>query len=541
MIRYLRSRERDCISVNRHDDKNMLKGSTTSDQEEPPPSLRPIGGLPPPEENPWRNASYILTTLQLMMTLLDLFMESGDVPSIHYTITTFQFIPALFLTLYQAVRIHGLWKNRKDSSAILQVDLHIRKPFFFLLLALLLQTFVVIVSGMWYNIANDTTHFEWAVFAVVLFFSIINPMTYSSVAKVADEASDAVAETKKKVRMGPGAAAVSVFTKHFMREKLLFVLGALAACGQAILTTYQGAIISELTKLVTKMTIDPVTGELKIAATYSQVEYKSVLLVGVWFAANLFRLSFDVISALMFSRLEVWLREAVFEKAITYARNRQDSDTDENIPDPVAEFGARYASDVQGVISIYGTLLRGVIVNVLLIVTSFVFLVLYNYEVAVATLCFLAMAVTSGPTDIARDAARSAQKDATKGLGMLSEGIRSSSDLGATGESLCRKHTEEVMVPMKKSLFAHIFYANSVDAYIHLFSSFLTVIVVITMSTSVYDGEMDSSDFLGVFFVFKQLQKPAMKISSMLKKLIRSSANLERLNKTIFTTSESGD
>ena len=35
--------------------------------------------LPSPEQNPWRNISYISTTFQLMMTLLDLFMESGDV------------------------------------------------------------------------------------------------------------------------------------------------------------------------------------------------------------------------------------------------------------------------------------------------------------------------------------------------------------------------------------------------------------------------------------------------------------------------------
>ena len=40
-----------------------------------PSSLR--GALPPPEENPWRNASYAATTLQLMATLLDLFVDSG--------------------------------------------------------------------------------------------------------------------------------------------------------------------------------------------------------------------------------------------------------------------------------------------------------------------------------------------------------------------------------------------------------------------------------------------------------------------------------
>lgn len=164
---------------------------------------------------------------------------------------------------------------------------------------------------------------------------------------------------------------------------------------------------------------------------------------------------------------------------------------------------------------------------------------LYNWEVAVATLCFLVMAVTSGPTELASNAARSVQKESTEGLGMLSEGIQSTSSDGLEStppsvESLCQKHEDEILVPMKTSLFSNMFYTNSVDTYIHFFSSFLTVIVVITMANTVYNGQMDSSEFLGVFYVFKELQKPAMKISSVLKSLIKKSANLERLNKIIF-------
>jgi ABC-type multidrug transport system fused ATPase/permease subunit len=121
---------------------------------------------------------------------------------------------------------------------------------------------------------------------------------------------------------------------------------------------------------------------------------------------------------------------------------------------------------------------------------------------------------------------------------MLGEGVRSRSDLDVTAQSLCRRHKEEVLVPMKKSLFEQLFYTNSVDTYINFFSSFLTVIVVITMSNDAYHGDMDPSDFLGVFFVFKQLQKPAMKISGVLRSLIKKSANLERLNGVIFAESD---
>ena len=58
------------------------------------------------------------------------------------------------------------------------------------------------------------------------------------------------------------------------------------------------------------------------------------------------------------------------------------------------------------------------------------------------------------------------------------------------------------------------------------------------MSNDAYHGDMDPSDLLGVFFVFKQLQKPAMKISGVLRSLIKKSANLERLNGVIFAESD---
>ena len=447
---------------------------------------------------------------------------SGDVPAIHYTITTLQFCPALYLTIYQCVRIHA----QKFS---------LQKHILILMIGLVLQLYVLIIAGMWFNISNDINshNVEWSVFALILLWSFVNPATYSYVAEASKSAEE---KQKEKKRMSTGAAVYSVFTKHFMKEKLLFVVGASFAVASAILLTYQGSLINDLTKLVTKTTLDPVTGELVIKASYKEVELKATALVGVWACASLARFIFDVVSALMFSRLEVWLRGAVFEKAMLNKQTALESGESNDMTDINAEFGASYASDVQGVVSLYSTLLRGVIVNILLIVANFVFLVLYNWEVAVATLCFLAIAVTSGPTELAGNAARSVQKYDTDGLGMLSEGVQSI-DLDSSSEDLCLRHEKEILVPLKKSLFSQVFYTNSVDTYINFFSSFLTVIVVITMAHSVYDGEMDSSEFLGVFFIFKQLQKPAMKISSVLKSLIKKSANLERLNKTIFDSS----
>ena len=123
------------------------------------------------------------------------------------------------------------------------------------------------MAGMWFNINMDINshNMEWSVFAVVLLWSFINPATYSYVTEAAKSIEE---KQKEKKRMGVGAATYSIFTKHFMKEKLLFVLGALFAVASAILLTYQGSLINELTKLVTKTTLDPVTGDIVIKASY---------------------------------------------------------------------------------------------------------------------------------------------------------------------------------------------------------------------------------------------------------------------------------
>ena len=124
--------------------------------------------IPSPEQNPWRNTSYICTTFQLMMTLLDLFMESGDIPAIHYTITVLQFCPALYLTIYQCVRIHA----QKFS---------LRKHILILLIGLVLQLYVLIIAGMWFNINNDINshNVEWSgKSALVLFYHMNSCVQY---------------------------------------------------------------------------------------------------------------------------------------------------------------------------------------------------------------------------------------------------------------------------------------------------------------------------------------------------------------------------
>ena len=184
--------------------------------------------------------------------------------------------------------------------------------------------------------------------------------------------------------------------------------------------------------------------------------------------------------------------------------------------------------------ALYSTLLRGVIMNVLLIITSFVFLAIEEYKVATVTLGFLAMGVTTGPTDLAGNATAEAQVIATKGVSFFGDKLRAFPDTCSSEAS--KEHEDDILVPLQRSLWKQNFYANSVDTYIQFFSSFLTVIVVITMTWEVYFENLKSSEFLGIFFVYKQLQKPSMKISGVIKSAVRRSANVKRINEIIFGT-----
>ena len=325
----------------------------------------------PAEKNPWCSLSYIFFTIQFFAVTLDLFFETADTAAWHYSINSIEFVIALYLAIYQIVRLFYAYKLGILSSAC-------TKSTTLLLLSASMQLFCVAITGYWFNIGNDrdADAFEWALFCVSLLWGLLNPATYAAVAK-AEASCSAGKKTEKKSRMSPGQAAVSIFTKHYSKTPLLFPLGALFACGSAILTTYQGAIINELTKAVTKLPPNSWSPEIE-----QEIMKLGGTLAGVWCAANVSRFLFDVTSASMFSTLEIWLRGTVFERAIAFSANADPNCRSSAIrDDPESEFVSRYASDINGVVSLYSTLLRGVIVNVLLIITSFVFLVLEDWRI----------------------------------------------------------------------------------------------------------------------------------------------------------------
>lgn len=473
------------------------------------------GPATPAEGESFKSISYIIYTVQFFFITLDLFVETADISSMHYTINSIEFVTALYLGLYQFVRIYHVLKSKILASFF-------SGPVMWLICAGLMQMVVVAITAFWFDIQNDkeTNYLEWVLFCVSLVWGLVNPVTFSSVSNATAHKSlgtNSVATNTAK-NMTPAQAIRSVFTKHFSRMPLMFGMATIFASGNAILTAYQGGVINDMTRLVTGIT----AGE-RDPSIEREIANLSGVLAGIWFSANLCRFLFDLTSASMFSRLEIWLKRTIFLKAFDSKMSRDAGG---------GEYLARYTSDVNGVMALYSTLLRGVIMNVLLIITSFVFLAIAEWRVATVTLGFLAMGVTCGPTDLAGNATAEAQVIATKGLAFFGDELRGPPS--ASVADLSKKHDDDILVPLQKSLWKQNFYANSVDSYIHFFASFLTVIVVITMTWEVYFGNLNSSDFLGIFFVYRQLQKPSMKISSVVKSAVRRSANVKRVNEIIF-------
>lgn len=168
------------------------------------------------------------------------------------------------------------------------------------------------------------------------------------------------------------------------------------------------------------------------------------------------------------------------------------------------------------------------------------------------------MGVVTGPSDLAGRASSETQAWVSDGIGLLAETsagrdgnggddddddektVSDGDDMASSLQLLLERHERDVLAPLQSSLFWTRFYSDCVGTYVAFFSSFLTAIVVITMSWQVYYGEMDSSEFLGLFFVFKQLQKPATKMSGILKKLAGRTANLQRINGIVFEEAREG-
>ena len=488
------------------------------------------GPVTPAEGEPFKSLFYIVFTVQFFFVTLDLFVETADISAWHYSINSVEFVTSLYLALYQLFRVYHVYRKRILASG----------PIFLILFAGAMQLFVVGVSAYWFNIDNDreTNYLEWAIFGVSLVWGVVNPVTFAYLRNTAaarkilelDTHSTATKTATEGGNMTPAQAIASVFGKHFSRTPLLFGMATHFASGNAILTAYHGAVINELTKVVTGLT----PGE-RDPAIEKEISNLSGTLAGIWFCANLCRFFFDLASASMFSKLEVWLKRTIFLKAFVTKDSEQSERQNQGIDgsnDREAEYLARYTSDVNGVMALYSTLLRGVIMNLLLIITSFVFLAIEEYKVATVTLGFLAMGVTTGPTDLAGDATAEAQVIATKGMSFFGDELRASS--GHCSNEARKEHEDDILAPLQRSLWKQNFYANSVDTYIQFFSSFLTIIVVITMTWEVYFGDLKSSDFLGIFFVYKQLQKPCMKISGVIKSAVRRSANVKRINEVIF-------
>ncbi|CAB9504766.1 expressed unknown protein [Seminavis robusta] len=484
------------------------------------------------EDFPWQGMSYIASTPQFMLITLDLFMDTSLSPAWHYAITSIVFALALYLFSYVSMRLFRMvvWCSRKRVSIANQVV-------FILWLSALMQGGILGCAA--YSFFDNDDRIEWGMFGLGIVWGILHPLTFSQVAELEETINNKDGKNEKKGSgVGPATAVYLVFRHHFIRAPLLSFGGILFATVHALLTTYQGAVINELSKSVTKTDAN---GNLK--ASNDKVTELAQTLVAVWAASIAAKFIFDVISSFMFARLEVWLRRVVMERG-TKASSRKTTNEAEDNGLGLADYQARYASDITATVSLYDSLLKGVVINLLLIVTNFVFLAYEEWRVACVTLGFLAMGVTSGPTSLAGKNAGETQKLATSGLSMFQEAESDDPEqtkpLPAEASSrsqqiyLVQRHEDQVLKPLEKTLFRRNFFAASVDTFINFYSTFLTAIVVIAMSWEVFNGNMDGSNFLGLFFIFKQLQKPATKLSGIIKKLSKCGANLKRVNAVVL-------
>lgn len=446
-------------------------------------------------------------TIQFVMITLDLFDSQGQLePGVNFFTAPVWLLSALLLVVYQVVRLVRLVQD--ERVVVHQATL-------ILLATILLQLALFVGAGLsHFSKAHVTV--EYAMFGVAILYGLLQPFTYAFVKEAAKHK-----DGSKKQQLSLGGATISIFCRHYTKRPLLLVLGLILTLLYNLLLTYQGKVINALTETVTA-TPDGTPMDS------SAIGKRSAELIIVWIVINVVSLALTFVSARMFSSLEVWLRGAVFDRAAAATKEGCKDMT-------VADFQTRYASDISNVRALYSTLLTGIVGNLAMMVFSFVFLVVYSWQVAVVSLGVLVIAVYSGPTSLVVEATKDSQEQITTGVKLLSK-ISVDEDV----DNLVKLHEEKVMIPLSQSLFRKFFYGDLVLNYILFFSTFLTAMVVINLTWSVYTGELSPSDLLGVFYVFNLFTQAASNLSDTFALASRKVANVDRIDEVVFFPRKEG-
>jgi hypothetical protein len=324
------------------------------------------------ETQPWRATFGMVSTVQVFYMVLDLAVNTGVDASWHNAVVTIEFLSAVFLASYQAIRVSAFLRgvawaqketpttppppsplpsaNEPEASNRRQID-PIRKCMWLLSTSLLLQIVIVILAACSFRL--DSPPIEWAVFAVALVWSVVNAWSFVAVQAVAASApaedDDDNSDDGNSNSSEPDAAAVSPFEAVVSAFRSTWILhtwprercrpwlygAVLLAASHAAMVGLQGIMVDWLAGLSSGMydarqsgAATVRVGGIECAATgmtsrqdgdiagalscETHVSWYAYGLVAVWFAATACHAMYKAVNSSLKLRLELWLRDRAF-------------------------------------------------------------------------------------------------------------------------------------------------------------------------------------------------------------------------------------
>jgi hypothetical protein len=518
------------------------------------------------EGHPWRAIGYMIYIVQIMYMVLDLAVGRDVDISWHNAATTIEFLSAVFLASYQAIRIsavlqratttksqQGERSNQESGVPEQATRRHIKSRQYLWLIgvALMLQISISILAAC--SFSRDLEAIEWIVFLIAVAWSIVNAWSYcvaqsidysrqvptSSLSTSPDPAEGA----SRRAEAPPLAAVVTSagwiwerlpWHEIQRRPRLAGTAVALLALSHAALVSLQGVLIDWLleTSSVLALSLDSVytfgkdpqygaSSTVALPPCVCQVSRYAYGLVAAWFAATACHVLLRVVRSSALLRLELWLRDRFF--AVVSVAGMLDGGGIEVRPADrgasIAELQKVYQGDIECVNRLCSAMLE-ILAKGLLAISTFFALVALNGKVAVMSLSLISLvAVVSGaPTALSIETA-GVGDEGDEASALVRDGATLLLQNAAATEdprTLRMRHRVHVTIPLRASWLRRTVYSEPAsDLFVGVFGSFLTVAVVVAMAFDVAERATSPERSVAVLYLFVRLLRAANRLPTL--------------------------
>ena len=305
------------------------------------------------------------------------------------------------------------------------------------------------------------------------------------------------------------------------------------------LQTYLGAVISNLTSAAVQGNLPSGLFERLFGHQDDKelVIFLGVALIIVWLSACATKAISTYTFAKLLSRVDTFLRRSVVARSAHNVRHGESNE----------DAAGAYAS-IPTAVRLIQSIAETATLALLQIFASFAFLWIIDLKAGAVALSFLVVICTAAtaarlPMAIADRKAREVPSKIKEGTCLLGDITSLSCDgnmdtsmskdeLARELDLICDRH-DEIAVRLQRMIFSRTYLSRSVQVYLNVFGSYISICLVINLTFSVYNGQLPSTEYLTVFYTFGRLTNAAQQLTGTMRTIVTLAFHLERTHQFI--------